>query len=225
MESPLASSALPSFDDLGWPWTPPVWDQHLLAVFGELRRTRLWDRSLLRHSQEFRWRAFGAYLSGTDPQTGEGDWILEVLETDTHPFVRACAAWALGERTGLDPDLHVACQALEERVTQDKAWAVGRKAALSLGKRLGEPALLELWRKWKDDPLQAWVRRGVVQAMGAPGWSGDQMRTWLAGAGPEDREALAFLMRDRRPWGDGVEALLRDMARQDKWIATLLRFV
>lgn len=202
----------------------PLRDHHLLALYRELAPREAWDRGALACAQDVQWRAFGAFLAGHLPEAGEGPRLRSAL-SDPHPFVRACAAWSLGERAGLDPAPAEAVAGLRERVLQDEAWQAGRKAALALGKRLGEPAALAFWREIRARTLHAWVRRGLVQAAGVHRWPADRLAAWLAEAGPEDREALVFLLRDRRPWGEGVEDLVRDLAAGDPWIAHLVNFV
>lgn len=208
------------FEVLGQAVPRPLRDHHLLALYRELASRMAWDRADLAGHPDFQWRAYGAFLAGHRPEAGEGSGLLSAL-SDPHSFVRACAAWSLGMREGLDPDPAEIVPALAARVLQDEAWQVGRKAALALGRRRGAGAALGFWREVRDRPLQAWVRRGLVQAAGVPDWPAAQMAAWLGEAGPEDREALAFLLKDR-PRAEGVEALVRDLAAGDPWIAHLM---
>lgn len=210
------------FDRLGQAPPRPLRDHHLLALYRDLAPQEAWDRERLAAQADFQWRAFGAFLAGHQPEAEEGPRLLAAL-ADPHPFVRACAAWSLGEREGLDPDPVEVVSALQTRVMHDEDWPVGRKAALALGKREGEAAGLAFWREVKDRPLHAWVRRGLVQAVAVHRWPAGRLEAWLAEAGPEDREALVFLLKDRRPWGAGVGALIEGMAAEDPWIAHLLK--
>lgn len=212
--------SLSPFDVLGQVPPRPLRDPHLLAAYRDLAHRESWDREVLAEHSAFAWRAFGAFLAGHRPAAGEGPRLLAAL-ADPHPFVRTCAAWSLGEREGLDPGPSESRGALVAAVLQDEAWQVGRKAALALGKREGPAAVLAFWREVRDRPLHAWVRRGLVQAAGVPDWPAERMAAWLAEAGPEDREALAFLLKDR-PWAKGVEDLVRDLAAGDPWIAHLV---
>lgn len=209
------------FDRLGQAPPRPLRDHHLLALYRDLAPREALDRERLAAQADFQWRAFGAFLAGHQPEAGEGPRLLAAL-ADPHPFVRACAAWSLGEREGLDPDPAKVVSTLQARVMHDEAWPVGRKAALALGKRRGEAAALAFWREVRDRPLHAWVRRGLVQAAGVHRWPAERLAAWVGEAGPEDREALVFLLRDRRPWAEGVGALLQGLASGDPWIAHLL---
>lgn len=215
-----ADLSLSPFDALGQVSPRPLRDHHLLAAFRELAQQGGWDRGTLAAHPAFHWRAFGAFLAGYRPEAGEGQRLLSAL-ADPHPFVRTCAAWSLGERDGLDPAASEAQEALVAAVLQDEAWQVGRKAALALGKREGASAMLAHWRELRDRPLHAWVRRGLVAAVGVADWPADRMADWLAEAGPEDQEALVFLLKDR-PWAEGVETLVRALAAGDPWMAHLV---
>lgn len=215
-----ADLSLSPFDALGQVPPRPLRDHHLLAAYRDLAHQDDWGRDALATHPAFHWRAYGAFLSGHRPEAGEGLRLLAAL-ADPHPFVRTCAAWSLGEREGLDPGPSETRGALDTAVLQDEAWQVGRKAALALGKREGAAAVLAYWREVRERPLHAWVRRGLVQAAGVQGWPAERMAAWLAEAGPEDREALVFLLKDR-PWAEGVEGLIRDLAAGDPWIAHLI---
>lgn len=215
----VADLALSPFDVLGLVPPRPLRDHHLLAAYRDLARREGWDRATLAGHPAFPWRAYGAFLAGHRPEPGEGPRLLAAL-SDPHPFVRACAAWSLGEREGLDPGPSETREALAA-VLQEEAWHVGRKAALALGKRRGAGEALAFWREVRERPLHAWVRRGLVQAAGVQDWPAERMSDWLAEAGPEDREALVFLLKDR-PWSEGVEALIRELAAGDPWIAHLV---
>lgn len=215
-----ADLSLSPFDVLGQAPPRPLRDHHFLAAYRDLALREGWDRKALADQSAFSWRAFGAFLAGYRPEAGEGPCLLAAL-SDPHPFVRTCAAWSLGEREGLDPGASESQGGLAAAILQDEAWQVGRKAALALGKREGPAAVLAFWREVRDRPLHAWVRRGLVQAAGVPDWPAERMAAWLVEAGPEDQEALAFLLKDR-PWAEGVEALIRDLAADDPWIAHLV---
>lgn len=190
---------LPAFEDLAGPLEPPVREPAMRAAFEALRQQGcLLDRLAdLAEAGDFRWRAYRAVVLGHqgDPERLRG--LVAPLAADPHGFVRACCAWALGQpATPLDPGLEAA---LLDRVRHDPVWAVGRRAALSLGRRLPEDRLRARWEEARHWPLLPWVRRGFVEALQPARWSDPQVVAWLAEADPADAEALLWSL-DAARW-------------------------
>ena len=85
---------------------------------------------------------------------------IRILRDSKYSYWRILMARSLGEEKSLK-----AIKALEKAVMQDKFWAVGYEASLSLGKIGGEEAknaLLRLLKKIKNPR----IRRGIVKALG-----------------------------------------------------------
>lgn len=189
---------LPSFDALAGPLEPPVREPALRAAFDRLRAEgRLLDRlPELASAEDFRWRAYRAVVLGHQGPAEDLRGLAGPLAEDPHGFVRACCAWALGcPAAPREADLDAA---LLTRVQEDPVWAVGRRAALSLGKRVSRERLWSLWSQVRGLPLLPWVRRGFVEALDPDAWPDAALVAWLGEAGPEDAEALLWALRPER---------------------------
>lgn len=209
---------LPSFDALAGPLEPPVREPAMRAAFERLRAEgRLLDRlPELALAEDFRWRAYRAVVLGHQGSAEDLRSVALPLAEDPHGFVRACCAWALGQPAApREPELDAA---LLTRVKVDPVWAVGRRAALALGKRLPQDRLRALWSEVRGLPLLPWVRRGFVEALDPAAWPDAEVVAWLAEAPPEDAEALLWNLRPERWKGLALPPAVSARLETDPWL-------
>ncbi|HJV89226.1 MAG TPA: hypothetical protein VJ623_02890 [Holophagaceae bacterium] len=192
---------LPEFDNLAGVLEPPVREPAMRAAFQRLMTEGcLLDRlGELASAEDFRWRAYRAVALGQGHGGEPLGRLVEPLAGDPHGFVRASCAWALGQP--VSPPDPVVDEALVGRIREDPVWAVGRRAALSLGRRWPTERLWAAWEELRSLPLLPWVRRGLVEALRPSEWTGDRVVAWLREGSPEEAEALLWAIPPAR-WRD-----------------------
>ncbi len=185
---------LPDFDELAGVLEPPVREPAMRAAFQRLMAEgHLLDRLAdLRSAEDFRWRAYRAVAMGQGLGQEPFGGLVEPLTRDPHGFVRASCAWALGQPASPpDPDVD---EALLGRVREDPVWSVGRRAALSLGRRWPVERLWIAWEEVRTLPLLPWVRRSLVEALRPSEWPEERVVAWLRKGTPEEAEALLWAL-------------------------------
>jgi hypothetical protein len=209
--------ALPSFDALVGPLPVPLREPVLRAVYQRFLAENRFANCMpaLQRAKDFRWRAYWAVRLGhlADPRTLPE--TLGPLKQDPHGFVRASCAWALGQKRCMAPES--VAEALVERVREDPVWAVGRRAALSLGRLEGPEMLVDLWDRLDPPSLLPWVRRGLVEAMAPNAWTDPQIVAWLDRRGPEGWDALIFALDPLRGASLDLPPALKARLRLDPW--------
>jgi HEAT repeat protein len=213
-----AMDALPSFEERAGPLEPPVREPAMRAAFERLlTQGCLLDRlSDLASAEEFRWRAYRAVVLGKSGTAEELKGLIVPLREDPHGFVRACCAWALGcPSAPQDPDIDAA---LLDRVKCDPVWSVGRRAAISLGKRVPKNRLWSMWSEASSGTLLPWVRRGFVEALEPKSWPRAQTLAWLAEAEPEKVEALLWNLTPEEWQGLAVPSPVVERLKADPWL-------